>query len=338
MNTIFELHPGDDFACLTYLGYWPMPLICANPVHLNDGYWLSKTLPFPLDKRCQEQLGEHTTRKLKSANLVLMAKTARIDDAGSPTDPNATPRRVTYLQYGLGVWAGVQRYDEAILITGVHGGDYTSMVEGARQHLFHGSFKMLLHPASPLTEGDTVIDMERLQSSAKFAGRLERITSDHTADATRFWRVVSGVAAFLSACRSYTYEVRIHQYVRAIESFLPKSVFGHKKFAEKAGLLCCPDQNTTDALDQMYKLRSKAEHHEHFEEAGICDNKVARLRALQAEALCVELYKRLFTKSDFFFSLYQNNQTIDDFWSDDSKVKKEWGSAFQLPKEEKVDK
>ncbi len=170
--------------------------------------------------------------------------------------------------------------------------------------------------------------------------RLERINgiheSDHKAGAKppTFWRVISGVTSFLDACRSYRYETRIHQYVRAIESFLPPSAFGQRLFAKKAALLCEQGERTTDALKEMYRLRNKAEHHEYFEEAklsGGIPEDVARLRALQAEALCIELYRRFFTKSVRFLDLYRDSETIEGFWSTDSGVQSEWGSPFGFP-------
>jgi len=329
MDPGFEINDGETFACLAFKNYCPMPIAGPDPVHLGDGNWLSKSLPFPLNERCRGQLGKHAAQELERANLVLVAKRVPSVPDVPPTDANIDVRRVTYLHYGLAVWACIPKYQDAILLLGGHDDGGVGVVEGERQYLFHGSCEAAKNAAVVLAP------MERLEAAVDFAVRLEGINAAHEADyktgakPPKFWRVISGVTAFLDACRSYRYEVRMHQYVRAIESFLPPSVSGAKSFAEKASLLCTPK----NALEEMYRLRNKAEHHEYFEDAKLCGGKpedAARSRVSQAEALCVELYRRLFTKNADFLRLYETGASIENFWSNDSLVRKQWGEPFVL--------
>jgi hypothetical protein len=65
----------------------------------------------------------------------------------------------------------------------------------------------------------------------------------------------------------YYGEDRIHQFVRAIESFLSSDVKGAKEFSENVSEVVEHDPwYTQDKLKQRYNLRSASEHHFRFEE------------------------------------------------------------------------
>lgn len=130
-------------------------------------------------------------------------------------------------------------------------------------------------------------------------------------------------------------EVRLHQFVRAIESFLPPSAWGQDEFARRASILLRnPDDPATgELLKEIYRLRNKAEHLEHFEEArlsGSIPEETATRRLRQAEALCRELYKRFFVDAPDFLTLYRDTGTIENLWSDHAIVRTKWGAPFDL--------
>jgi hypothetical protein len=98
-------------------------------------------------------------------------------------------------------------------------------------------------------------------------------------------------------------------------------------------MLSGSDSTSIGALKELYRLRNKAEHHEYFEDAGLLapiQEEAAWFRTWQAEVLCLELYRRLFTKSSAFLNAYLDSAAIESFWANGA-VQTEWGAPFLLP-------
>src|SRR6185437_11317060 len=111
-----------------------------------------------------------------------------------------------------------------------------------------------------------------------------------------------GLSAFRSAVFAPEGEVRLHQFVRTVESFLPPQVFGENAFAKHAERFLA-DSDSNKLLREMYRLRNKSEHHLHFEAAelsGSVPEATANLRTHQAETLSRELFRRSFVEADAF--------------------------------------
>ncbi len=325
--------------------------------HYN--YWLSKEPPFDVDAAVQQQAGEFVAKKLTreeqtGCNVMITAKRCAPQLWHPFQEGEQDRRRVRYFLYGLATWLGIPQFEEGLLFIGRGDNTRASMCYGVPERRSEGSASLLWSHSRGLAEqsrqeldrivsstretGQWSLD-DRIASAVKFAERLKQIIDCHESDyergrkPPRYWRVNSGVVAFLEACRSRLFHGRIHQYVRAIESFLPSNAWGEGQFVKKSSILCGSDQQTREALKEMYRLRSKAEHHEHFEDArltGSVPEETAWLRAWQAEVLCLELYRRLFTESSAFMDVYQDSDPISRFWQDDRAVRKEWGAQFRL--------
>jgi hypothetical protein len=367
MNGTFEIQPGECFGCLALKGrtfqshtfqgapWCELLKDLSVPLHARDDYWLSKEPPFAVDGEVKRQFGEFVVEKLNANVLVLTAKRRAPRPYHPLEDGKEERQRVTYFQSGLAIWLGIPHFDEAVLLIGRRDENRTHVLPLALRPGFWGSVSDLWSHSTGLIQAARqrltgVVSrtseaaqwslVERIGLAVEFARRLKQIIDSHEEDyATgrkppRYWRMNSGVAAFLEACRSRLYHVRIHQYVRAIESFLPPTAWGEKQFADKAGVLSGTDQQTANALKEIYRLRNKAEHHEYFEDAqvsGSVAEQTAWLRAWQAEVLCLELYRRLFTKSSVFINAYSDSDSIKSFWANGA-VQAEWGVSFPLPR------
>jgi hypothetical protein len=367
MNGTFEIQPGECFGCLALhrvifesLSFQGRPWrelvqhLATVPLKVQDDYWLAKKMPFPVDGKVERKLGDFVAERLNDSEVVLTVKRPAPQGWHPLYEGTDERKRIIYFQLGLAVWLGIPQFDRAVLLIGARDQNDTLVLPLALKPGFSGSTsqvwsgsKSLSEPAreqlSSVVRGTRETQQwsltERLASAGKFADRLKQIIECHVGDykqgrkPPRYWRVNSGVAAFFEGCRSPLYNVRIHQYVRAIESFLPPTAWGQKEFAEKASMLIGSDRASIDALKELYRLRNKAEHHEYFEHAGLSGpitEEVAWLRAWQAEVLCLELYRRLFTNSSAFLNAYLDSASIESFWASGA-VQPEWATPFLLP-------
>ena len=290
--------------------------------------------------------------KLSSSKVFLTVKRSAPQSYHPLRDGRKERLKVTYFQAGLTVWLGIPEFNDATLLIGRRDGNRTHLLPVALRPGFQGSVSQLWSNSAGLEQDirqrlDGVVSRtvesrqwslaERIGLAAKFAGRLKQNIDSHEGDykngrkPPRYWRVNSGVAAFLEACRSRLHHVRMHQYVRAIESFLPPDAWGETKFANTIGILC--ESGAIESLKEIYRLRNKAEHHEYFENAelsGSVPEETAWLRVWQAEVLCLELYRLFFTQSGNFLCAYSDSSSIKNFWANGAS-RAEWGAPLHLP-------
>ncbi len=153
----------------------------------------------------------------------------------------------------------------------------------------------------------------------------------------RYYRLASGLGALLDAMRGEQMTAKHHQYVRAIESFLPPSVFGMDNFSKFAGRLLqtvnC--ENNEDVLKQMYDMRSAAEHHRPFDSgnrmSGVANAAVVAERLTrQTEAFARELFRRFLCADEDFLKYFADEQAPESFWCDNDggKLKSAWGNPL----------
>jgi hypothetical protein len=188
-------------------------------------------------------------------------------------------------------------------------------------------------PPSPLT-------IEAFREASIFADRLERVRQEHIDKSKKdlaYWRFISRLSAFLDGCRTRfdRYDVRLHQFVRAIESFLPSGTHGADRFAQYVKRLVTDSEgaDTIATLKEMYRLRNKFEHHEHWKEAKISGailEKTVISRLHQAEAVCREIYRRMLATVCDNSSFWRSASDIKDLWSKGGNLDAIWGAPFDL--------
>lgn len=154
--------------------------------------------------------------------------------------------------------------------------------------------------------------------------------ADRESDARLYWRAFSGLDAFKTAVKSRLAHVKLHQFVRAIESFLPSKASGERPFSEYCKNLC-PKNET--ALGEMYRLRNMSEHHRPFAHAfgsGTEPAKTADRRLRQAEVLCRELFRRFFADLPDFQIHFRDDSSLERFWADTLTLESAWGAKLDL--------
>ncbi len=325
----FEVQPGEKFACLVFSAFDLRRLNGPGTVALGNGCWLSDEvparLPFPLDEWWRCQLGEFVIDQLERwSNFVLLVKQPSLRPKILDDENHLLSRRVEFLLWGLTMSAGVPTFGFDRLISGGVGNDGSRIGVGAMQPFYRSGGL-----------GNPEAGADDLRRATSFVERIQEIFRQKQRDRKLYWRIASGFNALRLGVCSPDAEVRLHQFVRAIESFLPPSVWGQDDFARRVSILMrSPDDPTTsELLKEIYRLRNKAEHHEHFEEAmlsGSVPEETANRRLRQAEALCRELYRRFFMGDPDFLTVYRDTGTIEDLWSDHAIVHAKWGTPFDL--------
>ncbi|MGD0290728.1 MAG: hypothetical protein ABSC63_13865 [Candidatus Binataceae bacterium] len=312
------IESDEKFACVVFSGFDLAFAGVPTLMRLGRGRWTSDTLPFSLDDWWRDQLGKIVVERLEEySNFVLTSKASSPDE-----DERLLLNRVEWLLWGIAISAGIPTFELARAIFGRVGQGVPRIHVGSVPSLFrsHGLER-------PRAEPD---DFMR---AARFADRIEEMYRRKREHPRLYWRALSGFAAFRLAAQTPHGESRLHQFVRAIESFLPASVFGERKFVEYGKIFLSQHDESAELLAEMYRLRNKTEHHEHFEEArlsGSVPEETANRRTRQAEALCRELFRRLFTESAGFLDWYRDTAAIERFWEDPASVRDTWGNAFDL--------
>ena len=165
---------------------------------------------------------------------------------------------------------GTPQFDLARIVSGGRGEEGFRLKLGTPDHFVRSD------GVSPPTA-----QIDDLVRAARFAERAQSMYADRESDAQLYWRAFSGLDAFMTAVKSLLAHVKLHQFVRAIESFLPSKASGERPFSEYCKNLC--PKNETE-LGEMYRLRNMSEHHRPFAHAFGSGSEPAKYRGPQTAA------------------------------------------------------
>jgi hypothetical protein len=321
------IEQGEKFACVVFSGLNLALNEVPDPAEIGFGCWSSSNLPFKLDTWWRRQLGDIVSDQLERlCSFVLLAKQPGGSDDAFGEESRILRNRVLFLTWGLAVTAGVPSFSLARLIFG-------GVFRADQPKLAFAQFAQFYQT---LDADKPCADLTALQSASFFSHHLEEIESARQQDLRIYQRLESGVHALVSGFQSSKPSVRLHQFVRAIEAFLPASVQGRKDFADHAAVFLSnpEEQDTRIMLLQMYDLRSAAEHHRLFDERALPDvadpELAAMRRTRQAEAFARELYRRFLATEPSHLSLFQDETSLEEFWEDRARVRASWGQPLNL--------
>ncbi len=280
---------------------------------LGNGLSVGSNIPVAIADFWRDALGTVKSEQLEDANVVLLT----ITPSDTPYENGGANRpllnRVQYLHWAITLAAGVSSYESAILLTGGRG------AEGPRVR-FVGNAQEIYPTGDHLAPAVTLADLH-LASTITHA--IEAIHQGATLFGP-YWRILSGFDAFLSGLRSPRFHIRLHQFVRAIEAFLPPTAVGAAAFTDRATTFLAgpPPAGAAGAviLQQLYRLRNAAEHHRDLSYA--LDDLpepdrvlVANRRVRQAETLARVLYRRLLTMPTATREHWMSDASISAFWT-----------------------
>ncbi|GEM_PF-2776790 len=323
----FKVQAGEKFACAalptTALEICDLPP--NEPACLGHSCWASSGLPFRLNDRWKLQLGEFEANWLeRGKKFVFTTKMPSAEPEILNEQDTRLLERLNLLLWGIAIVAGVPSIE------------FGSILSGGRT-----AQDALLRRVAPIesfyrTPGTSIpsTTVSELRSAARFVERFEKIVQRRQREQRSYWRPVSGLYAFVAAMKAPQAEIRLHQFVRAIESFLSPSVFGAKKFCKYACKFLRDAPRAQTTLRQMYDLRSAAEHHRLFDTRTLrgiqTPEKVAMQRARQAEAFARELYRRFFAEQEDYLEYFKDDKSLNTLWSDADKLATVWGEPFDI--------
>lgn len=337
----FDLQPNEKFACIILKnpGFHGSGFQTQQPQHLGDGCWLSRRPPFPLtqglNQSWRDDLGKIVCNAIQQSTFVLTAKASSSQTDIRNDEDEILNRHVNYLLWGFAITAGVPCMDQfgSYFLAGfsttpkvkISTPDVKVVRDFGTLARFiptRGSMPPLVRPAD---SADAMHFVQRLKATD-----LQRRQNNLS-----YYRLANGLGALLDAMREERMLAKHHQYVRAIESFLPPSVFGMDDFSKFAGRLLQTDNRNKEVLKQIYDMRSAAEHHRPFDSGkpmtGVANAEaVAERLTRQAEAFARELFRRFLCADRDFLKHFENDQALESLWSDDHgcKLTDAWGNPL----------
>src|ERR1035437_555620 len=314
----FEIGIGEKFASWVFCRCDLRLPDGLSATEVGKGLWVSTgdELPFKLDTWWRRQLGDIVADYLeKEASFCLTAKQPSKDPTIVDAEIVFLERRVRFFAWGVVLSVGATQFDLARIVSGGRDEKGFRLKLGTPEHFVRsGGFP---RPTSQI---------EDFFRAARFTERAQSMEAERESDAQLYWRALSGLDAFVTAVKSQLAHVKLHQFVRAIESFLPSKGSGERPFSKYCKNLC--PTNETE-LKEIYRLRNMSEHHRPFVHAvGSAETADRRLR--QADVLCRELFRRFFADLPDFQIHFRDNSSLKRFWEDTPVLERAWGPKLDL--------
>ena len=300
--------PGNSkFACIA-LNNCSLAEELLLPIKLEEHTWIVGESPFPLEDHWKEQLGTIGTEEILGSYLFLVCFCPSKNPGVLNDENQILTEKILSIFYTLFL-NGIPYYDRGILL---NGGFLSKYVE-IRQITY-----LNWHPEpNPLA---TPISLEK--ESFLFALKAGKTLIKINSEEDEFIRVKKGFNAWKSGIGdSHQYgEARLHQFVRAAEAFLKlKEGRAKKDFIHRGNLLSENNPMTAEVLEEIFNLRSCAEHMNDFNEVLEIypeneREEKGKLRTLQAELLASHIYKKLLTDPSFL-RIAESDKSLETFWN-----------------------
>jgi hypothetical protein len=328
----FEIQTDEEFACVVLSGCQIGLHEIPDPANVGNGFWVSHRPPFKLDDEWRRQLGLIVSERIeKYSNFVITAK--------GPFTADRLSYRAEHLLWGIAAGVGIPEVESGDIVLG-NLGEVAVFRAGVRVDVGLQRIFRTYGVSAPQAT------LQDLRDAACLAESIEQMGEERDSDlATRptpfnpiYFRLVSGLAGFQLGIRQRDPAERLHQFVRAIESFFPPDkIWGRNDLVSCLAPLIVPHADNAETMLQLYDLRSAAEHHRIFDQKAFKNlpktsnpNEVALRRTRQAEALARELYRRFLGRRPSNLSAFRDEASQDAFWSNLSSALKVWGALFDL--------
>ena len=256
--------PVDSKFALISLTVRDAPPEILFPLDLDGTLWALSESPFEMDATWRGWLGLRVD-SFARANLYLVV--VRHSDKPEILDEEskAIERRARFIYLGLAI-QGLQFARTGLIVQGSrtesHGFQVRHIGDTSRMHHLHG--------ARSATVDDAI-----LVRAGQISGTLEKLSS--ATPRPRLWK---GVHSFVSALESQDGADRLHGFVRSLDAMVKSPAgAGKKSFLDRCRSFA--SGNDTDrVLEQLYDLRSAAEHLNGF------DRVLAEYHPYREQVLC----------------------------------------------------
>lgn len=294
------------------------------PFELGKNTYAIGELPFSIEDHWKEQLGLIRTEEFMDSNFFLICFMSSENPECLDHENTELEKNLLSMFYTLFL-QGIPYYKKAILASGTIKAE-TLQIRQFTPFDWHAEINPLIDSIS--------ISPDSLKFAYKSGKALLKINSEEG----KYIRIRKGFNAWKSGIGDpHQYgDARLHQFVRAAEGFLKlKEGEARKNFIHRANLLSRNDKKTRIILEEIYNLRSCAEHLNEFDEvlSSYPENerqRIGLIRTHQAELLASHIYKKLLTEPDFLKNAEDDN-VLESFWNqDDRAILNAWGSQIDL--------
>lgn len=347
MTQEFMVPPNENFACIVFTEFqipnrrFPSDFL-SSPVSIGRNCWISKRPPFTIDQEWKRWMGEIFSNRIENGigSIVL---TAFAEDPSETSE--VLLKRIQFVLWGFAIVISIPLFMSADTVHG-HIQENTSVQSGIsigfRLTHFYPTPQLL--PRSGRGFLPNEITQNELHQAIQFATYMEKIEQTIEQERSKlgipinqsftslFVRPKGGFLALQSGMTSRFMPERLHQFARAIESFIPARVQGRNDFANYLKDLLVLDANNEKTLLQIYDLRSAQEHIRPFDRRALPGetdpDSVAWQRTRQVEGFAREMFKRFFSGTDYL-SHFRDESALESFWSSGDVIRA-WGSPFDL--------
>jgi len=289
-------------------------------MQIGDSIQIYPNNPIEFPEHWKQTLGEFDSESITNSNLCIV-KTMSSDKLGVLDEENKSlTEDIELLTRSIWLY-NVPFYREAFRISGSReNGKYSIRQFGKITCYKRNTY----YPSYCFNEQDFI-------NCNTLANTLTSIYS--SVEYNRFKR---GLFAFIKAISEADFEFRFHQFVRAIEALLiPEINKTTKQFKERCQTFIYTNGETTNFLEEVYKIRCVIEHLNDIESAikklhkgTLLDH--LQLRVRQVEFLARNTYKYILTNQDVL-KIFINDDRIRSFWNtDENERRKIWTNLINI--------
>lgn len=300
-----------EFGCIAFEGVSLGPGLPAN-VDMGDNQRIVFKPPVELDEHWRADIGNYQFQHLSKSNFAV-----ELTQPEGATSYDAIASRLWGTIYAILLF-GMPRLRGGLEVLG------TRYSEEVAVHRVATPYQMYFCPWATAA----VVSGNSLMRAKVIASELRAIH----APGAGYFRLRSGLAAWLMGVRSEHGDERAHQFVRAVEAVVkPEQAKTREQFVRR----CASFATNRDVLDELFNLRSATEHMNDYSPfvTGKREWTVDRrgwFRSFQAELLVQTVYTRILSDRTLG-THFSTDENIDRFWNMDGASRLAlWGRPVNL--------
>jgi hypothetical protein len=308
---------GHKFACIAVQG--ASVNLPEGPLRITEDISIHLRPPFSVDSWWKDLLGSDREKRLSKSNFLILVTRPSIVPGVLNQENEELKNIALYILYSV-ILQGLPDNDGGLLLTGAKDKDEVKVRQVARIIDIICSDWL----RSYMIEDRNI--RNALPSAYNFAYIYERTDI--------YRRIKRGIHAWIRAISEKLLEERLHQSVRLLDAIIKlKRTEGLKSFAKRCCWLTGISEGT--AFEQIYELRSGAEHMNDYESyldgvPTMDRSKTACFRSTQAELLASAALERIISRKSLL-AHFESEDSIETFWKmPDNERSSIWGDPINL--------
>lgn len=298
MNHEFE--EFNSFACMAFSGRGVN--FDEQSIWVTEDLLVSSRVPLTMDVFWETELGGIATREVSDATTIFVAVSAG-------ENYEALKSYLHSFHYGLLLQGTAYNAGGTGWILG-------GPIRDGKLHLSSiGDMLNFEEPAKVIT---SAIERKHLDLALRLAEGIDSIYSRQKGE--EYLRLRKGFGAFILGLRGDQLYIRLHQFVRAVEAVLkPRRNNLKNDFKQRSKVFAGDNVQSEEILDDLYELRSAAEHLNPMQDKLLRFDEGDRMnmlttRCYQAELLARFVYTRILSDPTLILS-FESDSSVDNLWA-----------------------